>query len=162
MIPLRQSVADRTKTAGGAGVKASPYDGSQDVRRFNRRHRFAHLGKGPFSPVASPDKGFQPVDPTGAISSPGPTTKGAFVPALDPQTEGDFALPLDTHRAGLSRPCTTTRRLAPWTRMGRVPPPFPLANPRRIGCAPPALLRGREPLPCPQDMGLISSMGVTP
>ena len=25
---------------------------------------------------------------------------GAFVPALDPQTEGDFALPPDTHRPG--------------------------------------------------------------
>jgi len=52
------------------------------------------------TPVASPGQGFQPVDPTVAISSPGPTTKGAFVPALDPQTKGDFALPLDTHRPG--------------------------------------------------------------
>ena len=64
------------------------------------------LARGVSGPVASPGHGFQPVDPTGAISSPGPKTRETFVPALDPQTKGDFALPLDTYRPRLSQPWT--------------------------------------------------------
>jgi len=55
------------------------------------------------APLHPPARGFQPLDPTigaspsglptGAISSPGPMIRRAFVPALDPQTEGDFAPP---------------------------------------------------------------------
>ena len=52
-----------------------------------------HLGKGAFRPRCIPRPGASPRGPTGAISSPGPTTRGAFVPALDPQTEGDFRSP---------------------------------------------------------------------
>ena len=88
------------------------------------------------APWTSPDAlrllDFRP----GGVSPSGHLTRGAFLPRLDPQTEGDFALPPDPHRpgvcrhepaAGLSRPCTTNRRRSA---------PVPLTNPRRIGCAP--------------------------
>ena len=61
---------------------------------------------------------------------------GRFHQPLDPRPVGDFALPPDPHRpgvcrpgpaAGLSRPCTTSRRRSA---------PAPLTNPRRFGCAP--------------------------
>ena len=67
------------------------------------------LARGVSGPVASPGQGFQPVDPTGAISSPGPTTKGAFVPALDPQTEGAFRAPSGHPSTRLSQPWTAPK-----------------------------------------------------
>ena len=53
-----------------------------------------------FRPWTRP-KALRPLDfRPGGVSPSGHPTMGAFLPRLDPQTEGDFALPLDTHRPG--------------------------------------------------------------
>lgn len=61
------------------------------------------------APVASPGQGFQPVDPTEAFSLWTPDQGGLRARPWNPQTEGDFALPLATHRPGVRR-----RGPAPW------------------------------------------------
>ena len=108
MIQLRQRLIDPSKPAGQA-EEGEQYDSPQAVRRLYRRHRFAHLGKGPFRPVASPDTG------------------GPSCPRWTPRP-GETSLSLWTPiEQGF-------RAHAP--RAGGVPPLPPLPNPRRIGCAP--------------------------
>src|SRR5450759_2013706 len=72
-------------------------------------------------PLHPPDQGLPPVDPTkgaspsglptGRVALPWPlpavstaaSTRRAFVPSMDLQTVGDFALPLDPHRPAVRR-----------------------------------------------------------
>jgi hypothetical protein len=97
-----------------------------------------------FAPWTSPDAlrllDFRPggVSPSGhptAVSAAA-STRRAFVPSMDLQTEGDFALPLDTHRPAVRRLDQRQGFRAHGPRRGGVPCPRLPANPGRIGCAP--------------------------
>jgi hypothetical protein len=87
------------------------------------------------APWTSP-KALRPLDfRPGGVSPSGHLTMGAFLPRLDPQTKGDFALPLDTHRPAVRRLDLRQGFRAPGPRRGGGPCPRPPANPGRIGCA---------------------------
>ena len=97
-----------------------------------------------FRPWTRP-KALRPLDcRPGALHRPGPlpavssaaSTRRAFVPSMDLQTRGDFALPLDTHRPAVRRLDQRQGFRAHGPRRGGVPCPRPPANPGRIGCAP--------------------------
>jgi len=96
------------------------------------------------APWTSPDAlrllDFRPggVSPSGHLTavSTAASTRRAFVPSMDLQTEGDFALPLDTHRPAVRRLDQRQGFRARGPRRGGVPCPRPPANPGRVGCPP--------------------------
>src|ERR1017187_7126856 len=88
-----------------------------------------------FRPWTRP-KALRPLDfRPGALHRPGPppavspaaSTRRAFVPSMDLQTVGDFALPPDPHRPAVRRldPRQGFRAPGPRTRGGAAPPPAP-------------------------------------
>src|SRR5450755_2980373 len=95
------------------------------------------------APWTSPDAlrllDFRPggVSPSGHLTavSTAASTRRAFVPSMDLQTEGDFALPLDTHRPAVRRLDQRQGFRAHGPRTGGRAAPVPLPNPGRIGCA---------------------------
>ena len=87
------------------------------------------------APWTSP-KALRPLDfRPGGVSPSGHLTMGAFLPRMDPQTEGDFTFPLDTRRPAVRRLDLRQGFRAPGPRRGGGPCPRPPANPGRIGCA---------------------------
>ena len=76
------------------------------------------------------------VSPSGHLTavSAAASTRRAFVPSMDLQTAGDFALPPDPHRPGVCRHGPARRLCAPRPQRGfRAPAPRPTVRP--VGCA---------------------------
>jgi hypothetical protein len=93
---------------------------------------------------------------TGALCVSGDTpavsaaasTRRAFVPSMDLQTVGDFALPPDPHRPAARRLDQRQGFRAHGPRTGRAGAPVPPPNPGRIGCAPAARAAKTISAPC--------------
>jgi hypothetical protein len=95
------------------------------------------------SPKALRPLDFRPggVSPSGHLTavSPAASTRRAFVPSMDLQTAGDFALPPDPHRPGVCRHGPARGLCAHRPQRGfRAPAPRPTVRP--VGCA-----HGRRP-----------------
>src|ERR1035437_2941447 len=119
-----------------------------------------------FRPWTRP-KALRPLDcRPGALHCPGPlpavspaaSTRRAFVPSMDLQTVGDFALPSDPHRPAVRRldPRHGFRAHGPRTGGRAAPAPLPPVapkrseggNPGRIGCAAAARAAKTTTAPC--------------
>jgi hypothetical protein len=119
-----------------------------------------------FRPWTRP-KALRPLDfRPGALHRPGPlpavspaaSTRRAFVPSMDLQTVGDFALPPDPHRPAVRRldPRQGFRAHGPRTGGRAAPVPLPPVapkrseggNPGRIGCAAVARAAKTTTAPC--------------
>src|SRR5450759_389451 len=118
-------MASKSSAPGFTGMEKVTSLRSQDVRVFHAQPlaeaRSSWQG-GSFAPRCIPrtrafrpwtrPKALRPLDfRPGALHCPGPlpavsaaaSTRRAFVPSMDLQTVGDFALPLDPHRPAVRR-----------------------------------------------------------
>ena len=137
-LPLARcaSVIPRRGTPDAIGFASSWQGGSFAPRCIPRTRSVA--------PWSSPDAlrllDFRPggVSPSGhptAVSAAA-STRRAFVPSMDLQTGGDFALPPDPHRPGVCRHGPARGLCAHRPQRGfRAPAPRPTVRP--IGCARP-------------------------
>jgi hypothetical protein len=158
MILFCKPVAEKVHAPGLSGGENSHFTtlarcarGSRATARLTARSSWQGGSFAPrciprtraFRPWTRP-KALRPLDfRPGALHRPGPlpavspaaSTRRAFVPSMDLQTKGDFALPLDTHRPAVRRLDPRQGFRAPGPRTGGRAAPVPLPNPGRIGYA---------------------------